>query len=172
MRKPGVPLILAFLITLVASPAAAHRIFSSGFETGTVGPSEHEWAVATTAPFITTTDVRTGTRALSLNSSSSRRGAEKSIGSIPEVYARCYFRFGSFPNVESSIMAISAVASTTEIARITIDASGVIRLRDEDAGVEIGPTLSTGSYYRLELHVNAGTAAGFRTTMTRPTSIG
>jgi YD repeat-containing protein len=160
MRSSRIAPFLALLIAAVASPAAAHRIFSSGFELGTVSAGEYEWAGATTLPTLTTTDVRTGTYALTVDTSSNREGMEKSIASVPEVYARCYFRFASFPNVESSIMAISAAASTTEIARITIDASGVVRLRDEDAGVDLGPMLNTGSYYRLELHVNAGAAAG------------
>jgi hypothetical protein len=75
-------------------------------------------------------------------------------------YARCYVKFSANPNAASQILVIkvSAVGATLAVAELTT--SGTLRLLAgaSQVGSPSG-TLSTATWYRVELRVKIGTGA-------------
>lgn len=145
------------VFSMAVRPAAANRVFSSGFELGASG-NNVEWGSGPTLPSVTTLNVRTGTYAGFFKDqffSQNFLGQTFYVQLPPAVdyYARCYIRFTSFPSAETTIMRL-------EPGRVTIDGAGTLRVRDTNGASTSGSTLSTGTYYRLELRTFTGGATG------------
>ncbi len=84
-------------------------------------------------------------------------------------YARCYVRFAAFPSIEVRCLAWlnSTSISGTAIAWITVDSGGALKLYDEDGQVGVGTvTLSTGTWYRLEMLFNRAVNPGVADVLT------
>lgn len=72
-------------------------------------------------------------------------------------FPRAYFRFATFPAAENTIGYLTGSALAV---RVTIDASGVLHLYDEDGSIGTsGSALSLDTWYRLEIHFD-GTGVG------------
>lgn len=152
---------LLLALSLSVRPAAANRLYSSGFELNSLSNNHDCHTVVATGASITTTTVRSGNYALRINGLSS--GAEGScefrIAQNPApgpFYIRAYFRFAAFPGAANRIIELQACCGTVT-AYVTVDNAGILRLYDEDGEITsgIGSTLTTGRWYRLELRWDA-----------------
>lgn len=154
MRRLG----LTLAVLLSVHPAYANRVFSSGFEIGSV-INGVEWNTGYLLPATTQVGVRTGNYAGHLPPYTSGRDFQTSrfYVQVPpafDYYARCYIRFDAFPDSELTFFQLNP-------ARVSVDNGGVLRVRDVNGLVDSGSTLSLGVYYQLELRVFSGGAPGF-----------
>lgn len=142
------------------------RVMTSGFELGNFVGSGQEWNNNVGAN-IQSTVARSGTYALRISSLSSGagkyvRGNTQSNGPGP-LWCRAYVRFDTLPSAENRFIALAGSVSlnTSLAAYLTVDASGVVRLYDEDGQIGSGSApISTGVWACVELHVNKRPAAG------------
>lgn len=142
------------VFSMAVRPAAANRVFSSGFELGSSN-NNVEWSSGPVLAAITTSNVRTGQYAgwLRPTTRTHHQSFRITVPAAGEYFARCYFRFSTFPASETTVFQLSP-------GRITIDNGGTLRLYD-GAGSMAGSTLSPGDYHRIELRVVTGNGAGF-----------
>jgi hypothetical protein len=153
MRRLG----LTLAVLLSAHPVYANRVFSSGFETGSV-INGVEWNTGYFLPRTTPVGARTGGYAGHLPPSTSGSVFQTSrfyvqVPPALDYYARCYIRFDAFPQSELTFFQLNP-------ARVSVDNGGVLRVRDVNGLVISGSTLSLGVYYQLELRVFSGGAPG------------
>jgi hypothetical protein len=152
-------LCLLGFVWLVVRPAAADRVFSSGFELGSTANGV-EWSTGPSLPQLTAVAVRTGGRAGLLTNqffnAPEKFLAQRFSVELPpalDYYARCYVRFTTFPTNEVTFLRLNP-------ARVSIDSSGVLRLRDTNGAALTGAALAPGVYYRIELRVFTGGTGG------------
>ncbi|HXE91296.1 MAG TPA: hypothetical protein VNK82_10075 [Terriglobales bacterium] len=146
---------LLFLILIVACPAFADRLFTSGFETNDFTTTE--WTgTSTTAPTFQTTTVHSGTYAIQAAPSSSvrwvrrQRSAAVTSGTF---FMRVYFRCSTFPNTVTELMSTRRTgAGAISMSVRFVNTSNVIRLRNNVTATEQtgSQALSTNTWYRLE----------------------
>ena len=141
------------------------RISSYGFELNSATAGVEFEAVGG-SPTVQSTTVRSGTYALQITSlvSATRQAARfvmaASAGNGP-FFVRFYFRADTLPSAENTIhMWNSQQNYTTEVVRLTIDNLGVLRLYDEDGQITGTTTLSTSTWYRVEVKIDRTPAAG------------
>ena len=140
------------------------RLFQSGFELNSAAAGV-EFSNASGSPTISSTTYRSGSYAGRISSLSS--GTAKYFGhtmvqtTIKTMFARFYFRVATLPSAENRIFLINdAVALTTPVVYLTLDNSGVLKLYDEDGQITGTSTLSTGTWYRIEVKVDISAASG------------
>jgi hypothetical protein len=159
LRRACVGALVALALLLSVRPAAANRLYSSGFELNSLSDNHDCHTVVATGLSLssTATEVRSGDHALRVNGLTS--GAEGScefrFAQNPApgpFYIRAYFRFSAFPGAANRIIELQACCGTVT-AYVTVDNAGILRLYDEDGEITagIGATLTTGGWYRLEL---------------------
>lgn len=144
------------------------RIFSSGFENNDVNNLEWSGPISG-APSISSTTVRSGSYALEITSLTS--GQAKGLRlqylaseTTSDMYFRFYFRVDTLPSAENRIVIWNdATGSATPGVYVTLDNSGVLRLYDEDGQITGTTTLSTSTWYRVEVHIDTTAAAGSQT---------
>jgi hypothetical protein len=151
-------LVLTLAVLLSVHPVYANRVFSSGFEIGSV-INGVEWNTGYLLPGTTQVGVRTGVYAGHLPPYTSGLVFHTSrfyvqVPPALDYYARCYIRFDAFPQSELTFFQLN-------LARVSVDNGGVLRVRDVNGLVVSGSTLSLGVYYQLELRVFSGGTPGF-----------
>jgi len=166
--------LLALVVFLAAvRPAAADRVFSSGFELGIAGDG-YEWRTGGPCtspppgqiqrcyvlPQVRSSNARTGMKAGYIRANSRPDPFETLIPRfylpVPaqaEYFARCNFRFETFPTGETTFLQLLP-------GRVTIDGTGFLRLYDGVNAVTGSTMLTTGTYHRIELRVYTGGAPG------------
>ena len=140
------------------------RLWSSGFELNTITSGEE---FGTAGGTIQTTVVRSGTyagRITSLSSGAPKQFSQNfaSVNSNGPFFFRAYFRVATLPTAENTIISLeNSTGAGVLIVYITLDETGVLRLRDED-GVIGSPSsvLSLGTWYRIELQYDRTGASG------------
>lgn len=158
---------LLLLALLWASPAEAARIVTSGFEFNSV-TAIVECEAVSGSPVVDTTADRSGVYGLHLSSLTSAtprlcRFPYIAVGTATNVvYARFYVRFVTLPGAnDSTIACITGSASNTCLTKVKVLDTGVVQLIDEDANVFATDfTLSTGTWYCIELFVDGSQAGG------------
>lgn len=140
------------------------RIQSIGWEENTV-TEEFEAANGST---ITTTNARSGTYCGRISSlvSATRQGVLSQIAAAAgngPFWVTFYVRFTTFPSAANRFFAFTASASLAAAAAcyLTIDNGGLVRLFTDNAQVgSASSALSTGTWYRIEVHVDRTAAGG------------
>lgn len=145
-----------FLIAILLLPnyASATRMYSSGFENN--NSTEQGDSGASYGSFNTGT-VRSGTysnRHTGFASGTPQHTGQQysAANSDSQYFLRFYFRVATSPSAENRI---AAFANTTPayLAWITIDASNVLRLYDEDGQITGTTTLTANTWYRIEMRI-------------------
>ena len=137
------------------------RLWSSGFESNTI-TANVEWSSNSGSPSIQTTTVRSGTYALQINSLSGVTAKRllyqfKSSNNLGPFYARVYVNFATFPGAENVFFMLTpnTNGSATSAIRITVNNTGVLRLRNNSTQVgSASSALSTNTWYRIELKID------------------
>lgn len=140
-------------------------ILASSWETNSITAGMEFGAVTGT---ISTGNVHTGTysgRVSSLVSGTNQRFRTQFISSANNgpFFFRFYEYFVTLPSAENRFVALSNSTTTgTGVAiYLTVDASGVIRLYDEDGQIGSGSgAISTGQYYAIEIQYDRTRASG------------
>jgi hypothetical protein len=123
-------------------------------------------AVSLTVATFSTSNPRTGTYAYRCASGAGNAAAyvtTASYGSVPDApfYGRGYFHFTNLPSTTVRIM-LTGTGSTVGSARLT--SGGKLQLFNDTAGTQIGSdsaaTVTTGTWYRVELYYRNNTTAG------------
>lgn len=143
------------------------RLFTSGFELNTTTAGVEWTSVGSSPPTIQSTTKRSGTYALQITSLSSLSSQKHliyqylSVEGSSNTYFRVYVRFDTLPTIEDAFVGFNdTTVSTSLLAYLTIDNSGVVKLYDEDGQITGTTTLSTTTWYCLEVHINTTPAAG------------
>lgn len=145
-----------------------NRQWSCGFELGSA--TDQMEAYTANSPTVQGTTKRSGDYALqitSLVSTTPKRVTSLDLGALIESYSRAYVRFDTFPSAENRIMAIEGTIFT-DLVWITVDNTGTIKLYDEDGQVTGTTSVSTNTWYRIEMHlIRTGSGAGTDTVEAR-----
>lgn len=158
-------LIVALLLSFgLTAPLSANRIWSSGFELQSA-VDNIEWDLVGGSPEISTTTVRSGAASGWIRNlaSTTQKVFGNQWGTTVQqgpLWQRCYFRFTTFPSAENTIIAFPSTALTVNVLRVTVDNGGVLRIRDEDGLNATSATLSTGTWYRIELMFDRNGGSG------------
>lgn len=142
------------------------RLWQSGFELNTLTAAVELTNILITAPTIQTSIVRSGVYALEVSSLSSSTAQAvyyqyQSAEGVGDYYFRQYLRVGVLPSAENRIIVFNDGASLSTVSvYLTIDNSGTLKLYDEDGQITGTSTLSTGTWYRVEVHIDTTAAGG------------
>ena len=154
--------------------ASATRLYTTGFERNSVTADHEITGTSGTAPTISTTTIRSGTYALRTNPSSATSIAYVDYATADtgtaRMTVRAYLRVTTLPSGTTQILSFyDSAALGTPQASIRLDASGNLLVYNEEDSAQVGSTLSgaitTGTWYRLELAYDFGTAATGDTTI-------
>lgn len=140
------------------------RIWQSGFELNSL-TANVEFVAINGSPTIQTSIVRSGTYALKINTIVS--GAMQAIryqfsGALSNgpFFLTTYFYFDTLPSAENAIFSGRDSVNGANRIWVTIDNTGVLRLRDEDGTIgSPSSALTTGMWYKLDMQFDA-TGAG------------
>jgi len=150
------------------TPPEGGRLYSSGFELQSVTTGV-EWSLATGTTAIDTTTKRSGDAALKVASLAS--ATEESLmtqfvtaNDNGPFFFRTYLRIATAPSAENRFLEVKNSAGSTVLAYLTHDNTGTLKLYDEDGQVSGTTTLSTATWYRIELKID-GTGAGATDTV-------
>jgi hypothetical protein len=143
------------------------RLWSCGFELNTTTVQvEIDRTNSGSFSTISTSTVRSGAYSMRFSGFSGTTNQAngfnfQTLGSA-NVYARAYFNFATFPGGATPWCVMSLAGSVgSGNLNIVVTSSGVIRLYQNSTQVgSDGPTLSTGVWYRFELHFNNTGAGG------------
>lgn len=141
------------------------RLWSSGFELNSA--TTIEMSSNASAPVtVQSGTARSGTYAVRVTGLASGTGASwgyqyLSSEVASNLYYRFYFRAATFPSVENRIILFNDTASASgPTVYLSVDNSGVLRLYDEDGQITGTTTLSTNTWYNIEIHINTVPAGG------------
>lgn len=142
-------------------PGSGGRLFSSGFELNSVTAGV-EWPTVDSTPTISSTTIRSGTYSGRISSlgSGTRQAfgySFKTANANGPFWLRTYFKATTLPSAENRIIDLRDSGGTARVY-LTIDNIGVLKLYDEDGQLTGTSTLSTGTWYRLEVKVDASGA--------------
>lgn len=157
--------------------AAATRVYTTGFERNSVTAGHEITGTSGTAPSISTSTIRSGTYALRTNPASAT-----SLGywdylnadtTTARLTLRAYIRATVLPSAETIVLGFyDGAAVGTAQASIHLNSSGDLKVcNDEDDASCASPIGSSsgaivaGSWYRIELAYDFGTAATGNTTI-------
>ncbi len=159
----------AILIGLSA-PAQADRVYSLGHEFNSTTAAIGAHSGCNDSPTFDATSKRSGTYGLHLSAltSGTVRGCRSNLRPAGESatmnwYAREYIRFVTLPSATTStVLAFTTNGFTTRVAYVKVDNTGAVTVFDEDGqvGSTCDTTVSTGTWYRFELHLDGSPAAG------------
>lgn len=145
------------------------RLYTMGFEVqSTASDAEQTGVSFQNSPTITTSNVRSGSAALSIGTIGSPNVTFGSLGTLDRAFFfRGYFRLSTgTPGVQTTFMAPWGSGNGFWHA-VTWETNGKLRLRDYAAGNAIGTqigsdsaALSSATYYRIELMWKVNTGGG------------
>ncbi len=145
------------------------RLFTSGWEVAS-DTNGHEWANIVDIATRSTTVVRSGAASgfvTDLLTSTEQGWANQFSSSLVSgpLYLRVYFRLGTTPSADNTIVAFIAganpTATSTNDAQIRLSSTGTLKLFANNSQVgSASSALSTGVWYRIELEVDNTPAAG------------
>ncbi len=144
-------------------PAEGGRVYSSGFELQSI-TADMEWTTINGSPTIITGTKRSGEASMQVVTlGSGTREAVNfqfvSANANGPYFLRSYIYITTAPSAENTIIDFRN-SSSTIIARITMDNSRQLQLRDEDGTIgSVSSALSTTTWYRIELKVDASGGA-------------
>ncbi len=144
---------------------APTRQWMTGFENNTT-TADIEYTANVGSPTVQTTTVRSGTYAMQTNVSATTAGFSNDFESADAAtghYFREYVRFTTLPNANTLIMAIRDSGATNQASIRYDNTNAKFELWNEEDSAQIGSdstgTITTGTWYRLEMYVDFGTAA-------------
>lgn len=155
--------VTALWLLVEYAPNFGGRLFSSGFELNSATAGV-EWPTINGSPTISSSTFRSGAYAGRISSlSSGTRQAFgftfKSANADGPFWLRSYLQITTMPSAENRIIDFRDSGGTARVY-LTIDNSGVLKLYDEDSQLTGTSTLSTGTWYRIEVKLDAsGTGA-------------
>jgi len=117
------------------------------------------------SPTISSSVVRSGNYSGRIGSlaSATRQyfGTNFKIAGFTKTWYRVYVNFTTLPTAENRIIAIKTFfGPTTPYVYLTIDNAGVLKLYDEDGQIAGTTTLSTSTWYCIEIKIDTSAAAG------------
>lgn len=152
----------SLLLLVIPTGADAARLYTMGFEWNSI-TSGVEWTTTTGTIATSTTVVRSGQYSMRVNASASTGYIYHNYlaaDSAP-AFARCYFRFASFPAGLTTIAQIVDTAGATG-AMVRINSTGTLELWNSTTA-QLGSdssALSLNTWYRIEWsHIAGGARA-------------
>lgn len=127
-------------------------IFLTGFEHGiiatgaTPSPNDRIWRTVTGTPTISTTTVRSGARSLRCNTAGTSVWVGRSLTSTNTIILSFLVRFATLPGADVTICSFVSAAGNPVLD--FNQATGKLRV---DTTTDVGPVLSTGVWYRVDL---------------------
>lgn len=114
------------------------RLFTSGFEAGSLTDGM-EWTTIASTPTLSTTTVRSGTYSLRISSlgSTTRQGHRYQFASANgngPYYFRFYIRYATLPSADNTICEVLSTAPSMMV-RLFLKSDGTLQLGDEDGTI-------------------------------------
>lgn len=155
----------AWQIASDAEEFVSGRVWVSGFELQSI-TADVEWTAAVNTPVIDTTTKRSGAASLEalITGSASTEGLRYQFASADtadDYYFRVYVNVATYPSTLTSIITINDSAPSDQ-ASIRMNTNGTLELWNDEDNVQVGSdssALSTGTWYRIEVRVDATTIA-------------
>jgi hypothetical protein len=145
---------------------APTRLWMSGFENNSI-TAGHEITTTAGTVAISSTTVLSGTYSLRINPTTAAANAlyffNAAADSAVGTYARAYVRFATLPNSNTQVLTFRDNAASNQASIRYDNTNAHFELWNEEDSAQIGSdygtTITTGTWYRLELYVDFGTAA-------------